>query len=185
MKATHLLAALVPMMALGCGGSDGATGATGPAGAQGQPGAPGAAGAKGDQGDPGQQGAQGPRGDAGPQGPQGDAGPQGPRGDAGPQGPQGDAGPQGPQGDAGSSSTSLVSAVCAVQAGGTWTCSVVCPGAGAVALASAGSDMTNATGFVAASSNARESNAISTWDFQFNSEGGGGTITNSVICFTP
>ncbi len=176
MKATHLLAALVPMMALGCGGSDGATGATGPAGAQGQPGTPGAAGPKGDQGDPGPQGPQGPRGDAGPQGPQGDAGPPG---------PQGDAGPPGPPGDGGGSSTSLVSAVCSVQSAGTWTCSVVCPGTGAVALASAGSNMTNATGFVAASGNGRETNNINTWDFQFNSEGGGGTITNSVICFTP
>ncbi len=173
MKSTHLLGVLVPMMAIGCGGGDGADGAAGSRGEQGTAGTPGTAGA------PGTAGTQGPQGNAGPTGPQGDAGPQGPKGDAG---AQGDAGPQGDAGSAGSSTTSLFSQSCAVQAAGTFTCMVTCPGAGAVALASGGTDLALAVG-ITGSTNAR--GAIDRWDFQFGTEGGAGTVKNSVVCFVP
>lgn len=130
-------------------------------------------------------------GAVGPAGPQGPAGPTGPQGMQGIQGEPGDPGIQGIQGIQGEPGVSPVTSfegTCDTVAG-TFTCTVTCPGVGAIALASGDWDSAAADVPFALylNSNNRKADDVASWEFNFGTEGVevGVPINMTVVCFTP
>lgn len=102
-------------------------------------------------------------------------------------GVQGDPGIQGEQGDPGVSPVTSFVGTCNTVAA-SFTCTVTCPGVGAIALASG--DWESEADFenrLYLNSSSRQANDVASWDFNFGTEGVtvDVPINMTVVCFTP
>jgi hypothetical protein len=103
------------------------------------------------------------------------------------QGEPGDPGDPGAQGEPGVSPVTSVTGTCNT-AIGTFTCTVTCPGVGAIALASGDWEATPDQGSTLyLNSEGRDANDVSSWNFDFGTEGVtvDVPISMTVVCFTP
>lgn len=125
-------------------------------------------------------------GDAGPQG---ETGPVGPAGEAGPTGPAGPAGLAGPAGPAGPETLTLETGSCDTTGMLIpYECVVTCSGVGSIALARGPVTITQpSVGTISLVDAGQEHGDPSSYRFSFDGVGveGVGSMTMSVVCFTP